>query len=228
MQTVLVTGASGNLGRAVALKFLQEGYRVVGSTAPRHGETPFEHQHFTGLQADLSKESEAQAFFDRAVAVLKQVRVAVLTVGGFAMGKIADTTSSEIEKQYRLNFETCYHVARPAFRHMLEHGFGRIFLVGARPGLDMKQGKAMIPYALSKSLVLRLAELINEEAKGTDVVCSVIVPSTIDTPQNRASMPDANFAKWVKPDRIAEVIAFYCSSAAADIREPLIKIYGGT
>jgi NAD(P)-dependent dehydrogenase (short-subunit alcohol dehydrogenase family) len=83
----------------------------------------------------------------------------------------------------------------------------------------------MVAYSLGKSLIFRLAELMNAEAKGTDVVTSVIVPSTIDTPQNRKSMPDVDFNKWVKPEAIADVIHFYCSAGAAVLREPVIKIY---
>ncbi len=109
---------------------------------------------------------------------------------------------------------------------MLQQGYGRIFLIGSRPGLDAKNGKGMVAYGLAKSLIFRLAELMNEEAKGHNVVTSVIVPSTIDTPQNRKSMPDANFDNWVKAEDIADVIAFYCSGEGKSLREPVIKVYG--
>ena len=86
----------------------------------------------------------------------------------------------------------------------------------------------MVAYGLAKSLIFRLAELMNAEAKGTNVVTSVIVPSTIDTPQNRKSMPDADPTKWVKPEAIADVIYFYCTDAAAVLREPVIKVYNNS
>ena len=92
----------------------------------------------------------------------------------------------------------------------------------------MKNSKGTLAYGLAKSLIFRLAELMNEEAKGHDVVTSVIVPSTIDTPANRASMPDADFSKWVTPEAIADVIYFYCSDAGAALREPVIKVYGNS
>jgi NAD(P)-dependent dehydrogenase (short-subunit alcohol dehydrogenase family) len=101
-------------------------------------------------------------------------------------------------------------------------------MIGSRPGLDMKNSKGMLAYGLSKSLIFRLAELMNDEAKGQNVVTSVIVPSTIDTSQNRQAMPDADFTKWVKPEQIARVISFYCSDAATILREPIIKVYGGS
>ena len=83
----------------------------------------------------------------------------------------------------------------------------------------------MVAYSLAKSLIFRLVELMNDEAKGKNVVTSVVVPSTIDTPQNRKSMPDVNPANWVKAEQIADIIYFYCSEKAEVLREPVIKVY---
>jgi NAD(P)-dependent dehydrogenase (short-subunit alcohol dehydrogenase family) len=108
---------------------------------------------------------------------------------------------------------------------MMGKGKGRIFLVGSKPGLDMRNSKGMTAYGLTKSLLFRLAELLNEEAKGKDVVAAVIVPSTIDTPQNRASMPDADHSKWMDPAAMADIIHFYTTSPADGLREPVLKMY---
>jgi NAD(P)-dependent dehydrogenase (short-subunit alcohol dehydrogenase family) len=86
---------------------------------------------------------------------------------------------------------------------MLKQNRGRIFIVGSKPGLDAKNGRGMVAYSLAKSLIFRLAELMNDEAKGKNVVINVVVPSTIDTAPNRGAMPDANFDSWVKPEAIA-------------------------
>ncbi|MGL6266941.1 MAG: hypothetical protein ACRC2O_03415, partial [Chitinophagaceae bacterium] len=104
-------------------------------------------------------------------------------------------------------------------------GHGHIFMTGSRPGLDMQNAKGMVGYGLSKSLIFRLSEIMNEEAKGTNVVVSVLVPGTIDTPQNRKSMPDADFSAWMDPDLMADIIFNYCSPSFAGIREPLLKMY---
>ena len=93
---------------------------------------------------------------------------------------------------------------------MMQQGIGRIFLIGSRPGLDMRNSNGMTAYGLAKSLIFRLAELMNDEAKGSNVVTNVVVPSTIDTPQNRKAMPDAKFDTWVKPEDIANVIYYHC------------------
>ncbi len=227
MQTALITGASGNLGQAVVRKFLAEGYHVVGTVIPNDPvKLSIDHPAFETTTANLMDEVAAGQLVRSVAEKRGSIDAAILTVGGFAMGSIAETTAADILKQYKLNFETAYNVTRPVFMQMMQQGSGRIFLIGARPGLSMKNSKGMTAYGLAKSLIFRLAELLNEEAKGTNVVCSVIVPSTIDTPQNRKSMPGADFSSWVSPKAIADAIYFYSSPAGAAIREPVIKLYG--
>ncbi|HVX27679.1 MAG TPA: SDR family NAD(P)-dependent oxidoreductase [Parafilimonas sp.] len=226
MKTAIVTGASGNLGQAVVKKFINEGYFVVGTIIPNDSvEINFPADKFKKIVVDLMNEDDAQKFIDGVISKHASIDVAVLTVGGFAMGKIADTKTADIMKQYKLNFETAYNIARPTFVQMINQNNGRIFIVGSKPGLDARNGKGMVAYGLAKSLIFRLAELMNDEAKGKNVVTSVIVPSTIDTPQNRKAMPDANFNNWVKPEAIADVIYWHCTDEASVVREPVIKVY---
>lgn len=229
MRSAIVTGASGNMGQAVVNKLLKEGFHVTGTVIPDDPvKLDINHPAFTTTTANLMDESAAARMVQGVVASNGSIDVVVLTVGGFAMGDIATTSAADILKQYNLNFETAYHVARPVFLQMMKQGSGRIFLIGSRPGLDMKNSKGMVAYGLGKSLIFRLAELMNDEGKGTDVVTSVVVPSTIDTPQNRAAMPDADFTKWVTPSAIAEIIYFYCSDKANSLKESVIKIYGSS
>ena len=88
-----------------------------------------------------------------------------------------------------------------------------------------EQGKGALAYSLTKSLLFRLAELLNATAKGKNVVASVVAPSTIDTAVNRKSMPDADFSAWVKPEDIATLLEFICSDEGNALREPVYKIY---
>ena len=227
MNTAIITGASGNLGQAAVKKFLAEGYRVVSTIMPNDPVVlGIRGKDFETAIVDLMDEKAAGQFVEFAAIKHGTIDAAILTVGGFVMGKISETKTADIEKQYKLNFETAYNIARPVFVQMLQQGSGRIFLIGSRPGADMKNSKGMVAYGLGKSLIFRLAELMNEEAKGTNVVVSVVVPSTIDTPQNRAAMPTADFRKWVTPHAIANIIYFYCSKDGSALREPVIKIYG--
>jgi len=223
----IVTGASGNLGQAVVQKFLAEGITVIGTIL--HNDTvTMDDTKLEKVIVDLTDEENSSQFVESVVAKHGSIDAAVLTVGGFAMGNIAETKTADIIKQYKLNFETAYNIARPVFLQMMKQNSGRIFLIGSRPGLNTKNAKGMVGYSLAKSLIFRLAELINEEAKGHDVVASVIVPSTIDTPQNRKAMPDADFNNWVKAEEIAATIYYYCSDVARSLREPVIKVYGNS
>lgn len=226
---VIVTGSAGNLGQAVVKKFIAEYYQVIGTvTSTDPATSDLARGQFETAVVDLMKEKDTTLFVNSIIEKYKRIDTAVLTVGGFAMGKIADTSTSDIYKQYQLNFETAYNIARPVFAQMLKQNAGRIFLVGSKPGMEAKNNKGMIAYALGKSLIFRVAELMNEEAKGYNVVTTVIVPGTIDTPQNRKAMPDANFNNWVKAEDIANIIYYYSSDDAASLREPVIKVYGNS
>lgn len=224
--SIIITGASGNLGKAVAEKFLTEGHTVTGTVhSIQKSITNITNSKYETAQVDLKDEKEVQQFVDSVIDKHHHIDVAVLTAGGFAMGSITETELSDIQQQLNLNFATAYNVARPVFNQMMKQKKGHIFLIGARAGIDARFSKNTIAYGMSKALLFRLAELLNEEAKGTEVVTSVIVPGIIDTPQNRAAMPDADISSWVKPDAIAEIIYYYCSSAASVLREPILKVY---
>jgi NAD(P)-dependent dehydrogenase (short-subunit alcohol dehydrogenase family) len=226
MKTAIVTGASGNLGQAVVKKFITGGYKVIGTVIPNDPvSVDFPAGSFEKMVVDLMNENDSSKFAGDIISKYGSVEAAILTVGGFAMGKIADTSAADILKQYKLNFETAYNVARPVFVQMMKQNSGRIFIIGSRPGLSAENGNGMVAYGLAKSLIVRLAELMNLEAKGKNIVTSVVVPSTIDTPQNRKAMPDADFSKWVKPEDLANIIYYHCSDEAAVLRETIIKVY---
>ncbi|MEP7164386.1 MAG: SDR family NAD(P)-dependent oxidoreductase [Ferruginibacter sp.] len=229
MKTVIITGASGNMGTALVNKYLSAGYNVIGTVIPNDPVAlDINNNRFEKVTVDLLSEEDSAKFIDMVVEKYKTIDVVITTVGGFATGSVATTKTSDINKQYRLNFETAFNVVRPAFIQMIQQGNGKIFLVGSKPGLDTSYAKGMVAYSLGKSLIFRLAELMNEEAKGTNVITSVVVPGTIDTPSNRRSMPDADFSKWIKPGAIADTVCFYCTDTASVIREPVIKLYNNS
>lgn len=226
MKNILVTGSKGNLGSAVVNKFLAEGYHVIGTVSPDNKmEINLLSANYNQMAVDLTDETAANNFVATVIADFGFIDIAVLTVGGFAMGTIGDTSSADILNQYKLNFETAYNLARPVFKQMMLQNEGSIFLVGSRPGLDAKDGKGMVAYGLSKSLLFRLADLMNEEATGTEVFTSIVVPGTIDTPTNRITMPNANFSRWLTPTAIADIIFYYCTQKGISIRDPIIKLY---
>jgi NAD(P)-dependent dehydrogenase (short-subunit alcohol dehydrogenase family) len=227
MRTVIITGANGNLGTTVTNAFLDKDYKVIATVRKDEdlAELP-QHKNLQAVVIDLTKEEETGRFVQKAIEEHGVIDGALLLVGGFAMGDIGATGSQDIKKQITLNFDTAYHVARPLFKHMMEKKTGRIILIGARPALQASAGKNLLAYGLSKSMLFKLAEYFNAEAKGTNVTVSVLAPSTIDTEPNRSSMPEADFNKWVKPAALAEVMEFIVSGKGDPLRETVLKVYG--
>lgn len=227
-KNIIVTGATGNLGRAMVSRLLADGHRVIATTfhAVKEKDAPADdlvEQH----AVDLADEHAASAFVDAVVQKHQNIDAALLLAGGYAGGKVQDTDSGLIRRLIALNFETAYHVARPVFNQMTRQpSGGRIVLIGARPALQARDAAKNVAYGLSKSLILRLAEILNAEGASRNVVTSVIVPSTLDTPQNRAGMPNGDFTKWVRPEDLAATITFLLSDSALPLRETVLRMYG--
>lgn len=226
MKTVIITGANGNLGTAVTRFFLDKQYRVVATVANETMKAAMVTAPQLDVQVvDLADETATANFVAAVVTKYSTVEAALLLVGGFAMGSVADTSSDAIDQQVSLNFKTAYHVARPLFQHMLAKGQGRLVFIGARPALEPSAGKNLVAYGLSKSLLFTLANYMNEEAKGKNVTATVVAPSTLDTALNRQSMPDVNPDIWVKPEALAAILEFIVSDAGAPLRESVYKVY---
>jgi NAD(P)-dependent dehydrogenase (short-subunit alcohol dehydrogenase family) len=225
-KTVIITGAAGGLGTVVTKVFLDKGYRVVATVSNESSKKDLPpHDNLEVLAVNLTNEEATNTFIQSAIAKYDRIDGALLLVGGFTMGNIAATAGADLEKQFSLNFNTAYYTTRPLFQHMLQNKAGRIVFIGARPALVAAQGKNVLAYGLSKSLLFKLAEYLNEEAKGKNVTVTVIAPSTIDTPANRKSMPDAEAGNWVKPEQLAEILEFIISDKSAVLRETVLKVY---
>jgi NAD(P)-dependent dehydrogenase (short-subunit alcohol dehydrogenase family) len=226
MKTVIITGANGNLGMAVTKEFLDKNYQVLATVSGERARSDFNpHPNLDIYTVNLTNEMETTAFIQKIIQKYKVIDGALLLVGGFTMGGMADTTGEDLHKQIALNFETAYYVTRPLFAHFMNNKRGALVFIGARPALNPVQGKGLIAYGLSKSLLFKLAEYLNEAARGVDVRVSVVVPSTLDTPLNRKSMPDANPDNWVKPAEIAETLEFLVSDKSNSLRETVLKVY---
>jgi NAD(P)-dependent dehydrogenase (short-subunit alcohol dehydrogenase family) len=228
MKNVLITGASGNLGKAAVEKFLSNGHQVIAIVSPGKGLGFDIGGSITLYEADLTNEKSVESAMEKIIHDYKTIDIAVLTVGGFASGSIETGDGMVVQKMISLNFNTAYFVARRVFLQMVNQSFGRIIFIGARPALSAMEGKNNIAYALSKSLIFKLSELLNAEASGKDIVTSVVVPSTIDTPANRSANPSANFSDWVTPEAITSAIMYLTSAEAKAIREPILKLYSNT
>ncbi|HRP55086.1 SDR family NAD(P)-dependent oxidoreductase [Agriterribacter sp.] len=226
MKTIIITGANGNLGAVTVKKFLEHDYRVI-AVARSGSELGFasDNKNFELHQLDLSDENTSHLFIKKAISLYGSIEGGLFLAGGFAMGNIESTTGDALRKMFALNFETAYHISHILFEHMLQNDYGRLVFIGAKPVLQPEHAKNSVAYTLSKSLLFSLANILNAAAEGKNVTASVVAPSTIDTPSNRESMPDADWSKWVKPEQIADVLEFICSDNGLPLREPVYKIY---
>jgi len=226
-KTVVITGASGNLGQSVVKKFAAAKYNVIAVVPTGESLGYAVSGNVDVHESDLTNENDASRVVNELIAKYKTIDAALLLVGGYAPGNIQTTEGSVVKKMITLNFETAYYTARPLFNQMATQGNGgRIILIGARTAIKPMDGKDSLAYSLSKSLIFQLAELLNAEGVKKNIVTSVIAPSTLDTPANRKAMPDADFSKWVKTDDIADAMIYLCSDAAKAVSNPVIKMYG--
>jgi NAD(P)-dependent dehydrogenase (short-subunit alcohol dehydrogenase family) len=226
-KVVVVTGAFGALGRVVALGAAARGARVV---AVDYAATPpgdlvsalGEGALFKG-GVDLSDAGAATAAIDAIVEAAGRIDVLVNIAGGFAWETVGEGQAATWERLHRLNLMTTLNASKAALPHLVASGAGRIVNVGANAAVKAATG--MGAYAASKAGVHRLTEALAEEYKGR-VTVNAVLPSIIDTPANRADMPDADFSSWVSPEELAAVILFLASSEASAVTGSLLPVVG--
>lgn len=225
-RTALITGGAGGLGVAVVEAFLADGWRVVTPVrAESVGKLP---EGAVPLVADLTDEMEVTTAVDTAMAARgpeAPLRAVINLVGGFASGPlIADAPYSGLEAQLHQNLRPTYLVTQAALPHLVEAGGGSVVCVSSRTALAPFPGGSA--YAISKAAVLAFAASVALEYRSKNVRCNTVLPSVIDTPVNRAAMPDADFARWVRPEQIAPTILFLASDASAPTSGAQIPVYG--
>ena len=221
--TAIVTGGTGGLGSAVVERLLEDGWRVVVPwVVEKELERVPEREGLDLVQADLFEMGAVENVVALAGSSLRGV---VNLVGGFAAGgRVHETAVDEFERQFRLNVRPTYLVTQAALPVLLEGGAGSIVCVGTRAAVQPFSGAA--GYISSKAAVIAFAQAVAAEYKHDGVRCNVILPSVIDTPGNRASMPKADFSKWVKPAEIAGVIANLLSDDTLPVNGAIVPVYG--
>ena len=221
-KVVLVTGALGALGRVVAEAAIARGAKVAGvDHAPSNAPAAPDRLEFGGV--DLSDPVQARRAIDAAATHFGRLDALINIAGGFAFETVADGEEKTWQRMYALNVLTALNASRAALAHLAASGSGRIINVGAMGALHA--GAGMGAYAASKAGVHRLTEALAAEWKGK-ITVNAVLPSTIDTEANRASMPKADFSKWVRPQELAEVILFLASDAASAVTGALIPVAG--
>jgi NAD(P)-dependent dehydrogenase (short-subunit alcohol dehydrogenase family) len=230
-QVVLVTGAAGQLGRAVTRSFLDHGANVVciDKASDRlqkiYPEHPEDEAHSFAVSIDVTDPESVQGMVADTIERFGRLDVLVNTVGGFRAGDPVHKTSLETwDFLMNLNARSAFLISQAVIPQMLKQGSGAIIHIGARPGLT---GKAnMAAYSASKSAVVSLVESMAAEYRDSGIRVNGIIPGTIDTPQNRSDMPAADTSRWVQPESLAKVILFLASEAAQDIHGAVLPVYG--
>ena len=219
---VVVTGASGALGKVVAEMALGRGARVAAvDHAASQIETTANRIELGGV--DLTDAAQAKKAIDAAAAHFGRLDALINIAGGFAFEAVAEGDPKTWQRMYALNVLTALNASQAAIPHLAGSVAPRIINVGAMGALQA--GAGMGAYAASKAAVHRLTEALAAEWKGK-ITVNAVLPSTIDTPANRASMPKADFKKWVTPQELAEVMLFLLSDAASAVTGALLQVNG--
>jgi NAD(P)-dependent dehydrogenase (short-subunit alcohol dehydrogenase family) len=225
--SALITGGTGGLGSAVTQGFLDAGWRVV---VPIHAEAERdrvpEHERLVLEPADLTEPRSAAAAAALAAGdEAAPLRAVVNLVGGFAEGRrVHETPVEDFEAQLRLNLRPTYLVCQAALPHLLAAGGGAIVCVSSRAALRPFPGAA--GYIVAKAAVLAFVDALAAEYRKDDIRVNAILPSVIDTPANRRSMPDADHGRWVRPQQIADVVRFLCEDGSQAISGAHVPVYG--
>jgi len=221
-KVVIVTGALGTLGKVVVEAASARGARVAGvDYAPSQFQATADRIELGGV--DLSDATQAKMAIDTVAAHFGRCDVLINIAGGFAFEAVAEGDPKTWQHMFALNLLTALHASRAAIPHLATSPAARIVNVGAMGALQASAG--MGAYAASKSGVHRLTEALAAEWKGK-ITVNAVLPSIIDTAANRASMPKADFSKWVTPEELAEVILFLAGDAAGAVTGALIPVNG--
>ena len=222
-QVILVTGGFGALGRAVCAACLTQGARVVALDRADQNSAPAEDQRLDLGGVDLTDSAQTERAVGAALAKFSRIDGLVNVAGGFVWQTVADADPQQWQSMYAINLNTAVVTSRAVLPHMQE-GSGRIVNIGAYAALRAQAG--MGPYTAAKSAVMRFTESLAEELKDRAINVNAVLPSIIDTAQNRADMPDADHARWVSPEALAEVIVFLLGPGARAITGALIPVTG--
>jgi NAD(P)-dependent dehydrogenase (short-subunit alcohol dehydrogenase family) len=228
-QHVIVTGAAGALGRAVTQHFLDQGATVhaldLSLELLKGALADLSSEQLQLYAVDLTRRDDVARCVAEVIAPGGQIDVLCNIAGGFMMGdSVADTTDDTWDFLFNLNTKTVMYMASAVVPVMRKQGSGKIVNVGA---LAAREGLAQMGvYIASKSATIRLTESLSAELKPQGINVNCVLPAVIDTPRNRADMPDADFDAWVPPSQLAAVIGFLASEAAAAVHGAAIPVTG--
>lgn len=218
-KVVLIAGGSGALGQIVTPAFAKSGAQVI--TADRN---PLSAQVAGGaaMKADVTNEADVQRLVNNVVREAGRIDALINLVGGFAMGRVEETDAALWQRMLTMNLTAAFLLSKAVLPHMVARGTGRIVHVAAWAAVEPFPGAAA--YIVSKSSLLALIRVLALELSGSGVTVNGVLPNTIDTPANRASMPQTDPSTWTKPESIADTLLFLASEEASQISGAAIPI----
>ncbi len=229
-RVAVITGAFGALGQAVSTAFQSQGYRLAlvgrGTAVPNILTKPPADSSLVLSGVDAAEPAAADTAARTTFGKFGRIDVLVNVAGGFRSRRIAQGSPDDWDDMYRMNLRTALVMSQAVLPYLLQRGVGgRIINVGAMGAAHASAG--MGAYAAAKSGVLRLTEALAEELRDAGITVNAVLPSILDTAQNRKDMPKANVAHWVQPAALARIIVFLASSDAQAITGASIPISGG-
>ena len=219
-RSVVVTGAGGVLGNAVAHRFFQNTDRVTGIDLQFKDSCDWK-----TLEGNLTDFSATESLVQSVQSDSESVDILIHCIGGFRFGSVTDLSVEDFDFLVNVNLKSTFNVLKAVLPVMKQRKFGRIVLIGANASLDA--GGGMGPYAASKLGVNALVRSISKEVNQLDINVNAVLPSIIDTPTNRSDMSDADFSQWVTPEALADVIFTLCGPSGNPINGSLIPVVGG-
>ncbi len=230
-KTVVVTGGTGGLGTALVGRLVDRGYRLAVTYIMPEEATTFEESFEVDddrlmlTRVDATNPEAITTFFKNVSDKWGQIHGLCSLVGGWAGGRdVEETDDVRLERMLDLNLRSAFYAVRAAIPYLKEAGWGRIVLVGSRGAVDFPEGQAA--FNIAKAGVVALGKTVAGELEGTGVTANVLMPSVIDTPATRESLPYADYVNWPTPDEIAAVVEFLVSEESEVMNGALVPVYG--
>lgn len=225
MKKILVTGASGNLGKSVVMALHNAGHTVLATFGSNREAGVFD--HLPNVKTDIVNILDGTIVQQYLIENSETpIEAAVLLVGGFAKGTLQESDAATLDKMYQLNYLSAYNVVKPLLIAFEQRGGGQFIFIGARAALEMSEANDVFAYVMSKTLLFKLADYVNAYGKTMNITATVLIPSTIDTPQTRqTAAPDTDFSHWVTPEFMAQNIVDLVSDTEGVAKGTILKLY---
>lgn len=223
-KVALITGAKGALGGAVTKAFLEAGATVAGVSRSIQP-SDFPHPRFSALPAELTNGDAARKAADEVVRRFGRLDLLIHTVGGFLGGaSVAETSDETIDRMLDENYRSTFYIARAVLPQMRTQGSGRILAVASRQGVE--PAPMVGAYSASKAALVSLIRTIALENRDRHILANSVLPGVMDTPANRAAMPDADRSAWIQPADVAALLVYLAGESASAISGAPIPVYG--